>query len=396
MMRFASASECRMAALIRHFGDRNDSVRTCGLCDFCSPERAVAGAFRDATADEERLLQRIIAELERYGQGRSSGKLYEAVDPKSHTDRRDFDALLDALSRAGYLTIESASFTPADGSGREIAYRKVMLTHEGRAVNAGEAMAGVQVREAMGEAAAKSRKSARKPSSPSEMEPLTPQQKQTDAALRGWRRQTAADLKQPAFCVFGDRVLRAIAVEEPRTQADLLNIHGLGRAKVDRWGEAILAVLHETQGANASVPPHQAQTRDNPSRSEAKDSRSARNGGDTAKQAKPVALKPPNSSTQVAPKPAPGSHAGEIVSLEGTSTALQLDRALKIWRMHEAKRLGVAPFVLLLDQSIRGIIAAEPRSAEALRNVDGLSPKWVEQHGSAVVGVVTPFLSAAR
>ena len=71
-----------------------------------------------------------------------------------------------------------------------------------------------------------------------------------------------------------------------------------------------------------------------------------------------------------------------------------MDRALKIWRMHEAKRLGIAPFLLLLDQTIRGIVAAEPRSPEALRQVDGISAKWVEEHGRAIVGVVTPFLSA--
>ncbi|GAA3764367.1 RecQ family ATP-dependent DNA helicase [Terriglobus aquaticus] len=399
MMRFASAAECRMAALIRHFGDRNDSARTCGLCDFCSPERATAGAFRDLTDDEERLSHRILSELERYGQGRSTGKLYEAVDPRSRMERRDFDALTDALARAGYLTIESASFTPSDGSGREIAYRKAMLTHEGHAVVAGEPIVGVQLRAAVGEST-KPKKSARKASAPSEMEPLTEAQKRTDAALRAWRREVATELKQPAFCVFGDRVLRAIAVEEPATEADLLQISGLGRAKVDKWGADILEVLRSagtehTPAAESKTPrPHRLREDAKSVKPAAKPapgrSKQARNAVTAASRPLPLTNEPAGPRL-VPKKPAvvPASQPPE-----SASPALAMDRALKVWRMHEAKRLGVAPFVLLLDQTIRGIVAAEPRSPEALRGIDGLSAKWVEEHGRAIVGVVTPFLSS--
>ena len=75
------------------------------------------------------------------------------------------------------------------------------------------------------------------------MEPLTAAQKETDAALRAWRQGVARDLKQPAFCVFADRVLRSIVVDDPQTPAELLEISGLGRAKVERWGDAILHAM---------------------------------------------------------------------------------------------------------------------------------------------------------
>ncbi len=36
-MQYAAASQCRMAALVRHFGDSEDGRLACGKCDFCSP-----------------------------------------------------------------------------------------------------------------------------------------------------------------------------------------------------------------------------------------------------------------------------------------------------------------------------------------------------------------------
>lgn len=56
MARFAEGRGCRMLALVRHFGDQEDSGKPCGLCDFCAPEACIkaeapaAGAVRAAVA----------------------------------------------------------------------------------------------------------------------------------------------------------------------------------------------------------------------------------------------------------------------------------------------------------------------------------------------------------
>ncbi len=42
MARYAETPQCRMTALIQHFGDTADGLRPCGHCGFCSPERATA------------------------------------------------------------------------------------------------------------------------------------------------------------------------------------------------------------------------------------------------------------------------------------------------------------------------------------------------------------------
>ena len=93
-----------MAALIRHFGDASDANRTCGMCDFCSPERASAQAFREPTRDESVEIKRMLRALAAAASGKSTGKLYTELYPKGELDRKEMDALLDALTRAGYTT----------------------------------------------------------------------------------------------------------------------------------------------------------------------------------------------------------------------------------------------------------------------------------------------------
>ena len=61
--------------------------------------------------------------------------------------------------------------------------------------------------------------------------------------LREWRRQEAADQKLPAYCVFTDATLIAIAEARPRSVVDLLKVQGLGRTKADKYGEHLLSII---------------------------------------------------------------------------------------------------------------------------------------------------------
>ncbi len=379
MMRFASGAECRMAALIRHFGDRSDSNRACGTCDFCSPERAIAQPFREPSSAEEREMRRILRELSK-APGKSTGKLHSELYPKQQLDRKELDALLDALCRAGYLTIESAVFRAEDG--RDVAYRKAILTHEGREIDDGEELAGVRMRDiemanagrSSNATAAYKRESRTKGPQvhSTDMEPFTEYQKRFDAALRAWRKEAAAELKQPAFCIFGDRVLRNIAVAGATNYEDLLQVHGLGKAKVDRWGESILRLARETFCS----------------------------GGAELKTSMPSIKAPPQPNATVLTSSAsaprtpqkpdlPMEHSS--ASAAGMQTTLEHD--LKIWRMHEAKRKGVAPFVLLLDVTIRELVHSRPLTVTELTGIDGISPEWANTNGEAVCMVVRQHCS---
>lgn len=61
--------------------------------------------------------------------------------------------------------------------------------------------------------------------------------------LRQWRLGEATNAAVPAFVVFTDATLMAIAESAPETLEDLAQIPGVGPAKLDRYGEAVLEIL---------------------------------------------------------------------------------------------------------------------------------------------------------
>jgi ATP-dependent DNA helicase RecQ len=62
-------------------------------------------------------------------------------------------------------------------------------------------------------------------------------------ALAAWRRARAAQEEVPAFHVFANRVLGAIAAARPRSREELAAVPGVGPAKLDRYGEDVLEVV---------------------------------------------------------------------------------------------------------------------------------------------------------
>ncbi|NUT97700.1 MAG: ATP-dependent DNA helicase UvrD2 [Saccharothrix sp.] len=61
--------------------------------------------------------------------------------------------------------------------------------------------------------------------------------------LRAWRAGRAKELKVPAYVVFTDSTLVAIAEQRPEDIAGLVAIAGIGAAKLDRYGADVLALV---------------------------------------------------------------------------------------------------------------------------------------------------------
>ncbi len=61
--------------------------------------------------------------------------------------------------------------------------------------------------------------------------------------LRALRKRLADERKVPAYVVFSDRTLQAMAAEKPCTADGLLEIHGVGQKKLDEYGQAFLAEI---------------------------------------------------------------------------------------------------------------------------------------------------------
>jgi superfamily II DNA helicase RecQ len=74
-------------------------------------------------------------------------------------------------------------------------------------------------------------------------------------ALREWRRQQATEDGVPAYVVLHDRHLKGIARVDPRTLDELAACDGIGPTKLDRYGDAVLAVLTDLADRTASEQP---------------------------------------------------------------------------------------------------------------------------------------------
>ncbi|GLF94529.1 ATP-dependent DNA helicase UvrD2 [Streptomyces yaizuensis] len=60
--------------------------------------------------------------------------------------------------------------------------------------------------------------------------------------LREWRSGQARELGQPAYCVFTDKTLMAIAEAVPADEGELSGISGVGGRKLERFGADVLAI----------------------------------------------------------------------------------------------------------------------------------------------------------
>jgi ATP-dependent DNA helicase RecQ len=62
--------------------------------------------------------------------------------------------------------------------------------------------------------------------------------------------------------------------------------------------------------------------------------------------------------------------------------------ALRAWRLQEARRNAIAPFVILHDRTLLAIASVLPRSAEQLGTIVGIGPAKLATYGQAILDVV--------
>jgi DNA topoisomerase-3 len=252
MFRLAEGHGCRMLHLLRHFGDQEDRTRPCGRCDACAPQDTVVRRWRPPTPREADRLGRVLGAL-RQRDKQAAGQLHRAV-ADAVPDRRDLETLLDGLVRAGLVRLTPDTF---EKDGRTISFQRAGLTPEGR--NAGPGELAAVLLEDTGAAAAPPRggagarrgplpKPPRKHHPPGRVPPEadaegTGAPPELVARLRAWRLEEARRRRVPAFRIFGDRTLFALAESRPRSEGALLAVTGLGPKIVQRYGEVLLELL---------------------------------------------------------------------------------------------------------------------------------------------------------
>jgi DNA topoisomerase-3 len=256
MLRYTDLKECRMLALVSHFGDQDDREGACGICDFCAPAAMVSQVRRPATGREQAAARRVLEAL-KTGDGRSTGRLYSETFSDGSLDRRNFEHLLGAMARAGLIRLTASDF---EKDGKRIEYRAVFRTPQGRQAAMGESELPLEFtapREAEKAAKPARRKrtraaaAAKKAEAPAKEVVKAPETAPTPAPdsgkwdrLRAWRLKEAQRLGIPAFRIITDKALQAVVEQNPATTRELLAISGVGLRFVEQYGAQIFRILH--------------------------------------------------------------------------------------------------------------------------------------------------------
>ena len=247
VLRFAESHGCRMLHLLRHFGDQEDRTRPCGRCDACAPRETVVRRWRPPTRHEAAALVRVLEALrgrDRPGSGQLHREVADAVP-----ERREFEGLLGGLARAGLVRLSPDTF---EKDGRTISFQRVALMPEGRSADPAEITA-VPLEETAPAAARLRKRPLPKP--PRRRRPAAghggadPDPGGTDAPaevvakLRAWRLAEARRRGVPAFRIFPDRTLFALAEARPASEDTLMAVTGVGPRLLRLYGPALLKLL---------------------------------------------------------------------------------------------------------------------------------------------------------
>ncbi len=225
---------CRAAAVRRYFGE--GEAQPCGQCDVCvNPPES-----RDATRPAQMVLSAVHRLGGRFGRGRVVDHLLgktKDVHPNEAAlstfgvggdlSVAEWRTLVDQLLFDGLLVEDPNDGRPLVGLGDAEAVR---------AVYRGERRVEVRVHDRAASRAERRAKSS----------PVIDQSPETQAlftALKAWRREAALAQGVPPYVVFHDKTLLEIAQARPGSLGRLGDVGGVGQAKLDRYGAAVLEVV---------------------------------------------------------------------------------------------------------------------------------------------------------
>jgi ATP-dependent DNA helicase RecQ len=236
---FSEASGCRRQVLLSHFGETLASP--CGNCDLClEPDRSV-----DGTEPARKALSAVYRTGQRFGAahvvdvllGGDTARIRELGHSKlsvygigRELDRGQWRSLFRQLVTRGYLV--------SDGEARGgLRFGSEDLV---KPLLRGEASLALRLpppaKERRPPAAGERGGAASAPD-------LGEEGQGHFEALRSWRLLQARDQGVPPYVVFHDRTLIEIAARRPSSLAELSSVAGVGQAKLDRYGQAVLAVI---------------------------------------------------------------------------------------------------------------------------------------------------------
>jgi ATP-dependent DNA helicase RecQ len=235
MLALCETVECRRTQLLAYFGQGSSA---CGNCDTClSPPESW-----DGTVPAQKLLSTVLRLKRERGQKFGAGQVIDILlgkkTPKvtqhDHHELTVFgvgDELNESEWRGVVRQLLAQRLLGVEGD-----YGTLVLTD-----TSGDVLGGrreVRLR----------REPKRAPKAPKSSKQATPVELPAEAApiferLRAWRAGVAKERGVPAYVIFHDATLRAIATELPATLSALSSLNGVGDTKLARYGQQILDTL---------------------------------------------------------------------------------------------------------------------------------------------------------
>ena len=242
LLSLAEASDCRRVRLLGYFGEKSTP---CGNCDNCLNPPQVW----DGTDAARKLLSTIYRVQQLSGISFGAGHIMDILRGKETEKVKQFGheristfglgaefsevqlrGVLRQLIATGALAVDAEAFNT------------LKLTEGSRAVLKGES--NVTLRESISSPAERKprrEKVAKGAPSPAAAKLDGTGQKRFEA-LKAWRAEVAREHNLPAYVIFHDATLAAIAERAPATLEDLQGISGIGTKKLEAYGTEVLRV----------------------------------------------------------------------------------------------------------------------------------------------------------
>ncbi len=255
LLRYVDANSCRHDFILRYFGDEAESLGGCGRCDVC---RAIDAGERDDPAAEARAALVVRQALAGVARARRRGGMQAVAEmlrgeASERVTRFGFDtlstfgllsgrsqddlmALLRALLAAGFVDLTPGEFPIP------------FVTDPGARVMRGEDPPHMRLPRARRAPGKTPRARAKARAARVVSDDAAPVDDALLEALRVHRAAVAREAGVPAYVVAHDRTLVEIAARRPTTLDELEGVHGLGPAKIARYGEGFVAVSVRAQG----------------------------------------------------------------------------------------------------------------------------------------------------
>jgi ATP-dependent DNA helicase RecQ len=262
LLRYLDARTCRHDFILRYFGDEQELLGGCGHCDVCA---AVDQAGDQAPADDagendaERegaarvvrmALSAVARARQRAGLGAVTAMLCGVDDERTRrfgfTELSTFGLLRDRSATwvtdlmRGLLAAGWIDLTPTD-------HPVPLLTRSGaetmRSTGPLRFALPLERSASRSRKAAQGRSGSRSAEASETLAALDGGARARFEKLRTHRAQAAKSRGVPAYVVALDRTLIEMAKRSPRTRAELLDVFGMGPARVEAYGDGFLEVL---------------------------------------------------------------------------------------------------------------------------------------------------------